>query len=408
MILGIQRSHMEIDDLFSISANLGRTVSTRWKRYMADRVNWSLPMVSLKGARGVGKTTLLLQEMKERYEGNEALYVSLDNIWFSEHRLFDLVNYHYNHGGTCLFADEVHRYPYPNWSQELKNINDSFPNYKVAFTGSSLLEIDLSKADLSRRCIFYTMQGLSFREWLNMQGIGNFTTYSLEDILEHHQEAEEEILKQVRPLKYFSNYLQHGYYPFYQKYAESYGETLRQVMNVIVESDLPATMSVGRQTVMKFKRLLFIISKMVPFTPNIAKLCQSVETNRSQMYQMIDTLNRARLIKCLYSGKDNMRQLTKPEKIYLENPNLLYALSKEVPIGNARETFFANQLGEGHSLTFSGDGDFLIDGRYTIEVGGKDKTYNQIKDLPNSFLAIDDVETGMRNKIPLWLFGFLY
>lgn len=399
---------MEISDLFRISSNLAGSISLDKKRYLYDRISWTVSMLCVKGARGIGKTTMFLQRMHSAFKDEEALYVALDNIWFSEHRLIDLVDYHYNHGGTHLFADEVHRYPFQNWIQEMKNINDSYPGYHVAFTGSSLLKIDMSKADLSRRCIFYDMQGMSFREYLSFKGVADLPAYSLDDILHHPIEIAQEVLKQVRPLQYFGDYLKHGYYPFYDKYASTYAEALQQIINTIIENDIPTSLNIEKLTVNKFKRLLFIISKMVPFTPNISKLGTSLETNRIQTYNMLEVLSKAALINSLYSGKSNMQQLSKPEKIYLENTNFLHALSSDVEIGNARETFFANQLKQGHTITFSGQGDFLIDGQYTIEVGGKDKTFDQIKDLPNSFLAIDDAEYGHQNKIPLWLFGFLY
>lgn len=399
---------MEIADLFRISNNLVRSINLDKKRYMYDKISWSLPMLCIKGARGIGKTTMLLQRMKFEFKGEEALYVSLDNIWFSEHRLLDLVDYHYNHGGTHIFVDEVHRYPYANWIQEMKNIYDSYPGYHVAFTGSSLLKIDMAMADLSRRCIFYDMQGMSFREYLDFEGVASLPAYGLDDILNNHIQIETDILKNVKPLKFFSDYLVHGYYPFYEKYASTYSEALQQIINAIIDSDIPTSLNIEKITVNKFKRLLFIISQMVPFAPNISKLGQSIEANRQKTYDMLATLSKAALINNLYSGKDNMQQLCKPEKVYMENTNLLYALSSNVTNGNARETFFANQIKEAHSATFSGDGDFFVDGKYTVEVGGKDKTFDQIKDIPDSFLAIDDVESGHRNKIPLWLFGFLY
>lgn len=399
---------MELSDIYRISANLVSSTSLEWKRYMYDKINWDVPMLCIKGARGVGKTTLMLQRMKENFRDERALYISLDNIWFSEHKLFDLADYHSSHGGTHIFIDEVHRYPQANWIQEMKNIYDSFPSLHVVFSGSSLLQIDMSKADLSRRCIFYDMQGMSFREYLISRRLGAFKAYSLEDVLHNHIAIADEVLKSARPLQHFKDYLRHGYYPFYNRYSVSYSEALQQIINTIIDSDLITTMNVENVTLRKFKRLLFILSQMVPYTPNIQKLSQSIETNRQQTYGMLDTLHKAALIFNLYSGKSNMQQLGKPEKIYMENSNLTYALTSNATDGNARETFFANQLKQAHNVAFSGDGDFLIDGTYTIEVGGKGKTFDQIADVPNSFLAIDDTERGHLNRIPLWLFGFLY
>ncbi|MBQ9254251.1 MAG: ATP-binding protein [Bacteroidales bacterium] len=302
----------------------------------------------------------------------------------------------------------MHRYPHANWIQELKNIYDSYPNYHVVFTGSSLLKIDMSVADLSRRCIFYNMHGMSFREYLSFENIAEFDNFSLEDIFTNTDEICNKINKHIKPLQYFSEYLKNGYYPFYHKYETMYRQTLQQIINTIIETDLQITEKIETVTVNKFKRLLVILSKMIPFTPNITKLGQNIEATRKQTYNMLNTLDKVALIRNLYAGKEELNQLNRPEKIYFENTNFLFALTTDTNIGNVRETFFANQLSEGHKISFSGDGDFLIDNKYTIEVGGKNKTFDQIKDMPNSYLAIDDVEYNSFNKIPLWLFGFLY
>lgn len=399
---------MEISDLYRISDNLVRSVNSQWHRYLYSQINWDVPMLCVKGARGVGKTTLMWQHIQEEDNGEESLYVSLDNIWFSENRLFDLADYHYSHGGRRLYVDEVHRYPQGSWAQELKNIYDSFPGLKVVFSGSSLLQIDMSKADLSRRCIFYDLQGLSFREYLEFSQETNLKAYTLDEVLEDHVRIAGSIASQVTPLKHFSDYLRQGYYPFYPIYTTTYGQALQQIINTILENDLMATAKVESVTINKFKRLLYLLSQNVPYTPNIAKICRAIETNRNQTYDMLSTLARAALIINLYSGKENLGQLAKPEKIYLDNTNLAYAMSSTVSDGNVRETFFANQLRQSHIVAFSGDGDFLIDNKYAFEVGGKGKNFDQIRDLPNSYLAIDNVEVGHRNRIPLWLLGFLY
>ncbi|MBP3254616.1 MAG: ATP-binding protein [Bacteroidales bacterium] len=399
---------MDISEVFDTSRTLVNATSLEKKRYLYDKIAWDLPMICIKGARGIGKTTIMLQRIKENYKNNKAVYVSLDNLYFSENRLMDLVSYHYKHGGTHIFIDEVHRYPYNNWVQELKNIYDSFPDYHIVFTGSSLLKIDMSVADLSRRCIFYNMHGMSFREYLSFENIAEFDSVTLEDIFNNATELCNNINKKIKPLQYFSEYLQNGYYPFYHKYEPMYKQALQQIINTIIETDLQITEKIETVTVNKFKRLLVILSKMIPFTPNITKLGQSIEATRKQTYMMLNTLDKAALIRNLYSGKEELNQLNKPEKIYFENTNFLFALTTNAEIGNVRETFFANQLSEGHQLSFSGNGDFLIDNKYTIEVGGKNKSFEQIKDLPDSYLAIDDTEYNSFNKIPLWLFGFLY
>lgn len=399
---------MEISDLYASSQKLIDAVSVDKERYLAKDINWDLPMICIKGARGVGKTTLMLQELKKREAGHECLYVSLDNLWFSEHRLVDLAEYHYSHGGKYLYVDEVHRYPYTNWIQEMKNIYDSLPGLHIVFSGSSMLKIDMSIADLSRRCLFYTMAGMSFREYLDFCRIGTFPKVSLTDILTNHSEIETTVNSSIRPLEHFTGYLKKGYYPFSKIYGETYPEALRQVVNVIIENDMAASLQVEKVTINKFKRLLYIISSSVPFSPNISRLAENLSTNRNQTYSMLDILEKAALIINLHSGKDNFNQFQKPDKIYLDNTNLIYALSSDANIGTVRETFFANQLRHGHKIFSTEKGDFLVDGKYLFEVGGKNKSFNQIKDLPDSFLAVDEIEYGHEARIPLWLFGFLY
>lgn len=332
----------------------------------------------------------------------------MDDLWFTEHRLIDLAEYHFLHGGTHLFVDEVHRYPYNNWIQELKNIYDRYPELHIVFTGSSLLQIDFSMADLSRRCVFYTLQGLSFREYLEFEGKGKFTALPLDRILKEHIYIATDIVSKITIIPLFEEYLRHGYYPFYKEAPASYPLRLQQVITTILENDLPAVEKVEYVSIKKMKRLLMIVSQMVPFSPNMTKVGESIETTRQAVTRMFQLLERAALLIMLYSEKNNMQQLTKPEKVYLENTNLMYALAPTSDIGNIRETFFANQLKANHTITFSGQGDFRIDDTYTFEVGGKTKNFEQIKDIPNSYLAIDNVEYGTGKQIPLWLFGFLY
>lgn len=400
---------MEIADIYINSTRLVNAVSLTYVRYLHDAIDWTSRMICVKGARGVGKTTLMLQRIKQSFPGNEqAVYVSLDNLWFTEHRLIELVEYHLLHGGTHLFVDEVHRYPYNNWIQELKNIYDSYPELRVVFTGSSLLQIDFSVADLSRRCVFYTLQGLSFREYLEFEGKGSFPVFTLEEILRGHLTAAAGVVSQITVIPLFEEYLRQGYYPFYKEAPVSYPLRLQQIITTVLENDLPAVEKVEYVSIKKMKRLLMILSRMVPFTPNMTKIAESIEATRQSVIRMFQVLERAALLIMLYSGKNNMQQLAKPEKVYLDNTNLMYALSSSADIGNIRETFFANQLKQNHQIAFSGQGDFRINDVYTFEVGGKNKTFEQIKDVPNSYLAIDGIEYGTGNRIPLWLFGFLY
>lgn len=399
---------MDIQDLYVNSSRVVKAVDCRFKRYLYTQINWDVRMICIRGARGVGKTTLMKQYMKEHFSGSQALYVSLDDLWFSDHQLIDLAEYHYTHGGTHLFIDEVHRYPFRSWSQELKNIYDRYPDFRVVFSGSSMLQLDTSSSDLSRRCIFYEMQGLSFREYLQLENIISLAPLSLEDLLADHSRLSLDIATEVKILPAFSDYLHHGYYPFYRETGRSYAKAVQQIVSNIIDSDLPAVERMEYITVTKVKRLFVLMSQMVPFTLNITSLGREIEVPRQAVLRMFRLLHQSALIYMLYNEKNNLGQLSKPEKVYLENPNLMYALSNRTDTGNVRETFFANQLKESHEIAYSGTGDFLIDGQYTFEVGGRNKKFQQIKDVPDSFLAIDDLDIGTGNRIPLWMFGLLY
>lgn len=401
---------MDIQELYTNSYRLVSQVSTHKKRYLYHQLPWDARMLCIRGARGVGKTTLLLQRMAEAFPAgsHQALYVSLDELWFNENRLIDLAEYHYTHGGTHLFLDEVHRYPQDNWAQEIKNIYDRYPGFHVVFTGSSILKIDQSQADLSRRCLFFTMQGLSFREYLDFNDIASIGPVSLDQILGDHVSLAMDITRQVHVLQFFSEYLHHGYYPFYHELKDGYEMALRQMVVNVIEQDIPQAESVEQGTINRIKRLITLIARVTPFTVNVSRLAATLECDRQTVHKLLRTMQRASLINMLFKGRNNLQQLVKPEKVYLENTNLMYALSNEANIGNIRETFFANQLSNAHELSFSGSGDFMVDNTYTIEIGGHRKSFEQIKDMPDSYLAVDDLEIGNGNRIPLWLFGFLY
>ncbi len=399
---------MEIDDLYINSDRLVASISLEYKRSLYEEINWGNRMICIKGARGVGKTTMLKQYLKEHYLSNHtALYITLDDFWFTNHHLIDVADYHYLHGGTVLFIDEVHHYPFASWSMELKNIYDRYPEMKVVFTGSSMLQIDNTLADLSRRCVFYDMYGMSFREYLDFNGIVGLPRISLDDLLANHVKIALEVTTKTKVLPHFQDYLHYGYYPFYAEVTSSYEKVLQQIAANIIEVDMPAVEKVEYSTVVKLKRLFALIAQMVPFSVNLTELSKSVETTRQSVSKMLVLLRKSALINLLYKGKNTMGQLAKPEKIYLENPNLMYALTPRADIGNIRETFFANHLMRNHEVTFSGNGDFLVDGLHTFEVGGKNKKFDQVKDVKNSYLALDDIESGYGNKIPLWMFGLV-
>jgi predicted AAA+ superfamily ATPase len=384
--------------------------SVDFTRSLMDEINWEARMIGIKGARGVGKTTLMLQYIKKRFEHDLAvLYVSLDDIWFSDNKLSDLADRFVKQGGKLLFLDEVHKYP--GWSRELKNIYDDFPELKIVFTGSSLLEIMNARADLSRRAIIYRMQGLSFREYLNFELGLKLKSHSLDEVLYNHLKISGEVTSEIKPLKHFSQYLQEGYYPFYKEIPELYYTRIGEIMNMIIEVELPLLRGVDVSYTSKLKQMLLIISESAPFIPNISKLSERTGINRNTFISYLNFLREAGLLQNLYRDAHGITRLQKPEKIFLENTNIAYALSNGLPDkGNIRETFFANQLSYNHSLTIPENGDFLADDSRTFEIGGRGKYNKQLNKatVNNGFIASDDIEFGNGNKIPLWMFGFLY
>lgn len=379
-------------------------------RSLMDHINWESRMIGIKGARGVGKTTLMLQYIKKHYEHDPSvLYASLDDIWFSGNKLVDMADRFAKQGGKVLFLDEVHKYP--EWSRELKNIYDDFPELKIVFTGSSLLEILNSRADLSRRAVVYTMQGLSFREYLNLETGLKLNAYTLDDIILNHLNYSGEITSLLKPLKYFQRYLQAGYYPFYKEIPELYFVRLGETINMIIEIELPLLRGVDISYSSKLKQMLLIISESAPFIPNISKLSERIGINRNTFISYLNFLMEAGLLRNLYRDAHGITRLQKPEKVFLENTNIAHALGIQFPDkGNLRETFFANQLSYTHPLTIPEKGDFMTSDGRVFEIGGVNKDNRQFNkdNIKNGFIASDDIEFGNRNKIPLWMFGFLY
>lgn len=378
-------------------------------RSIMQDINWNSRLIGIKGARGIGKTTLLLQYIKIHLkdEQDKALYVSLDNIWFSNHSLIELVDYFVKREGKYLFLDEVHKYP--NWTQELKNIYDDYPDLKVVFTGSSLLEILNARADLSRRAIVYKMQGLSFREFIAFETAISFDSYSLEELLENHVEISKNILSKIKPLPLFELYLKRGYYPFYKENPEMYGTILLEIINMSLEIELPLLRKVDLAYVYKIKQLLLIVSESVPFVPNTSKLSEKMGIVRGTLLLYLHYLDEIGITCNLYKESGGISKLQKPNKIFLDNSNLMFALApNSMNIGNMREAFFANQLGYQHQLTYIEQTDFLVSRKYSFEIGGKNKKTKQISELENAYIAADNLEFGYKKTIPLWLFGFLY
>lgn len=384
-------------------------ISTDFVRSLEADINWNARLIGIKGARGVGKTTLLLQHIKMKLSAalDRTLFVSLDSIWFTNNTLVALADDFVKRGGQYLFLDEVHRYP--NWSQELKNIYDDYPGLKVVFTGSSLLEILNARADLSRRAVVYTMQGLSFREYLSIETKQNFEKLSLEHILNNHTDIVPLITSKVRPLQYFNGYLKQGYYPFYKEELDLYVPRLEEVINMMLELELPLLRGLDLVYVPKIKQLLLIIAESVPFVPNVSKLSEKMGISRSTLLLYLHYLAEIGLTINLFKESGGISMLQKPLKVYLENSNLMYVLARQTSnTGNVRETFFANQLIYQNNIRYSEKGDFLVNEKYVFEIGGKDKSSKQLQGMENAFIVADDIEYGFQNKIPLWLFGFLY
>lgn len=401
---------MSQDDLQTMHAKYLRKVAAvdmTFRRYLYDKINWDVRMIGIKGARGVGKTTLLLQRIRLAFaDPNEAFYVSLDDFWFQSHTLDELAQWLNSRGVTHLFLDEVHKYP--KWSQTLKNLYDDYPEMRVVYTGSSMLEIDHSKADLSRRQTLYTLNVLSFREYLEFEGALQMPALTLDEVLKSHVVKAMEISNEIKVLRYFEDYLRRGCYPFYKESGDDFLLRLDETAKVVMEMDLPAVEEVTYQTIQKAKALLMIIAKNVPLEPNIQTLVNELETTRDLCLKLLYALDRAGLLLLLTNEPKSYKHLVKPKKIYLGNTNLMHAFSPSAEVGTRRETFFLNQVGAMAEVVMPQKGDFKVDGRYLFEVGGESKTFDQIANIPESYLVIDDIETGFGNRIPLWMFGMLY
>lgn len=382
-------------------------VNLSFSRTLKTDIDWSNRLIGIKGARGAGKTTLLLQHARQNLPGNgKTLYVSLDDLYFTENKLFDLADSFRKQGGRYLLLDEVHRYS--NWSQELKNIYDDFADLTIIFTGSSIMHLDQATGDLSRRAVLYELPGLSFREFLMVTTSFDFPKVTLEQLLTDHVNLARMVSSKLRPLEHFKKYLQYGYYPYFLENEKTYSQKLAETISLALYTDLPAIHPVGYASIEKMRLLLHIIAESVPFKPNISKLSEHTGVTRHTLGSFLKYLEDLRIIRGLYISGHGMTLLQKPEKIYLHHPNLMFALSPgQADPGSLRESFFINQASSIHAVAYADEGDFIID-KYTFEVGGKNKTSRQIKHIPNSYIAADDIEIGHQHKIPLWLFGFFY
>jgi predicted AAA+ superfamily ATPase len=397
-----------MDTLIELSNKRLRNLSVSFKRYMIDEIDWSDRLISIVGGRGAGKTTMMLQNLKETYgPGNKAIYISLDNIYFTRNLLSDLSDRFVKLGGTALYIDEVHKYP--NWSVELKNLNDNYPELKIVFSGSSMLELYKGQGDLSRRLSSYSLPPLSFREFIGLEHAIHLPTLTLSEILKNHIDISHSITEKIKPLALFHEYLNFGAFPFFKESRTKYHERMQNVVNMILDYDLPSITPIDYAHVLKIKTLLKIISELVPYVPNISKLASQTEIDRKTVLKYLDLLHRSGLIHLLNNPKTSDSLFTKPQKIYLGSPNFMYSLCDENPnIGTLRETFFCQQMSVKHSVHLSETADFMVDKKFTFEVGGKNKGTKQISGLPDSFIATDGIEYGNANHIPLWMFGLTY
>lgn len=384
-------------------------VPQHFVRELAQRINWNNRAICIEGARGTGKSTLMLQQLQKNLPREKTLYISLDDIYFREHTLSETAEKFYQQGGRYLFADEVHKYPH--WQQEIKNIYDFHPDLRLVVSGSSILALQESQADLSRRLLRYQLNELSFREFIGLKEGIQLPFYSLEELISKPNALVDEIRQKIpSPLQLFEEYLAYGSYPFFLEGKEEYLIRINQLINVIIDYDLPEAKAIETATLSKLKKLLYILSTAVPFTPNITKLAKSIGTSRTRLLEMLHLLEKAQLLYNLRSAVHGSSLMNKPEKIFLRNTSLIFALAEGKPNkGNLRETFFLNQLSNaGYTVTYPKTGDFHIDQQYVFEIGGKSKTRKQIATTENAYIAADGIEYGNTNKIPLWLFGLLY
>ena len=377
-------------------------------RDFINSVDWSNRLIGIKGARGVGKTTLLLQYIKLNHKlDSSVIYASLDNLHFQNNTLVDFTESFVQRGGRFMYLDEVHRYK--NWGIELKNIYDDYPELKIVFTSSSILELRKARADLSRRAVMYEMPGLSLREFLKFETGLDLPAFSINDLINDHIDITTDFIGKFKPLQYFQEYLKYGFYPYYLENLKSFHQKLEEVIQTVLDVDIPQFQEMQISHIKKLKKLLYVISASSPFKPNIQKLSEKIEISRNTLKIYLNYLEEARIINQLEASTKGVSVLQKPEKIYLHDTNLIYVLAPEkLEIGSVRETFFYNQVNVNNIITSSKVADFLVNDKYTFEVGGKTKSSKQISGIADAYIVKDNIEMGFDNKIPLWLFGFLY
>jgi hypothetical protein len=390
--------------LLDKSDKKSRHVTGKRTRYLFDVIDWSERLIVILGYRGTGKTTLLLQNLKKTT--TKGVYISMDDFYFETHRLIETVKQLYDSGFRLFLIDEVHRYLY--WAKDLKQIYDDYDDIQVIATGSSILDISRGSSDLSRRASIYHLHGFSFGEYLMFKNNIQMPVLSLSDIIHHHHQLAPDLLDKFSYKKEFQNYLKYGYYPFFLDSGKTYYQKLQETINHVMETDIGLIEDLQHSTVRMMKKLLFVLSESVPFTPNISKLSERLGTPRNTILRLLDIMNQAQILQLLRPSAKGISYLQKPEKIYLQNTNMIYLFSPVAAnMGSIRETFFFNQVSTRHTVTSAKFGDFMVDDIYTFEIGGASKTSEQIRGVPNSYLALH-TESGNNKRIPLWLFGLLY
>ena len=395
-----------LEKLFIKSTQILKLQNYAYKRYFYHTINFDDKMVAILGSRGVGKTTVIIQYLNSlEIPKNKKLYFSADSIITSSISLYDIAEEFCKAGGKVLAIDEIHKYK--DFEKELKEIYD-FLNLKVIFSGSSALQLEHKKADLSRRAVMYRVKGLSFREFLELKLDTTFKSYTLEDILKNHTDIADDIVSHIKPFEYFKEYLQYGYFPYYFENNETYSIKLEETVNTVIESDLPIIFNIEPQNIQKLKQLVNLICSSKPYELNITNLSKKIGINRNTLYQYIHYLTMGNIFSSLKAKTKGGNIFCKPQKLYLNNPNLSFSYCQSNDIGTLREQYFLNMLSANYKVSYPKAGDFMIDDKYTFEVGGKDKSFKQIKDIKNSFVVADNIEIGFNNKIPLYLFGFLY
>ncbi len=399
-----------LDELFAIHNEVIATTPLDFQRYLYSHINWENQAICLLGDRGVGKTTMSCQYLRTQYQSpDKGLYISADNINVLGKGLFNTAREYFSSGGEAICVDEVHKYP--NWSIEIKNIIDTYKRKKIIFLGSSSVDLKKSKGDLSRRVVYYSLQGLSFREFANLQYGLNISTYNLESIIKDHVSIASQFAG-IPILKYFKEYTRHGYYPFYLEGTKDYLAKVNNVIEKVIYEDIAVVYGLKHTTLFVLKQILWLIATSEPLKPNIDRISNNLQVSREIVYNCLAYLHQSGLIMNLFEDVKGMKLIRKPGKIYLNNTSLLHAINGEIKseanIGTAREIMFTNQISLLHRLNLHDTADFIVDGKYIIEVGGANKSNSQLKATTSGYLAIDNIEVGYKHKIPLYLFGFLY